>query len=172
MKKWIKIWVAIFVALWFMVASLITTNNDVKAANTIKITLQTWWTTSCSDLTDYEWTTWASITAQTTSELSRDLTCSFYKTTVETVALKSTNVGTISSWNVKLTTSSCSSVGWTATSSMCKTNNAVSLSWAVQIMNKTAGVVWSMTQAEKIKVNIPAWTPQWVYTGTINITIS
>ena len=78
---------------------------------------------------------------------------------------------TVPANNVLLTTTStCSAVTWSVASSTCQAKSSVWLGTAAEVMIKAQNTIWWATQAIKIKVKMPAWAPQWVYSWTLTVT--
>lgn len=176
-KKLLKIGV-LCCALLSCVFVLSTQNVEAESVNTAKVKL----TDGTSTCTWVDFDFWSAIVSGATQKKTTSWTinCTFKKSTGEKVTYKLDNLVNTgnSSYNIALTnvklkggTVTVSAWNLTTTSALTTLTAFQSSTISQKVYTRTYDKLGTMSQKIELELTIPAWTPAWVYSGSITLDI-
>ena len=170
MKNLAKVWV-LCLALATLVSALHTC-ADTSVTKKVTLTLVEW-SNSCV-LHDYAFTELqASPTTQQTEAVAWIITCSFLNNSADVVTLSMSDLS--SEIDIKIPASGFNAQisSWEVQWSIWNLENQTitSLETSQPIYTKLENKIWILTGTLTLQWTIPGWTPWWIYTGSIDLTL-
>lgn len=178
MKKWLKLWIMALSVIWMFAIIFMSSNNTEAAQATIKLTLSSWWTSSCTLAWTAEFSWTASASQQNATSVTNTIVanCSLYRTWAEYVKITTSNLTwsttsqTIARTQFKLK-NTCSNAAWVSGTCGVETETAVPTNGLQTIYSKTANKIWTIRLSETYSLVIPAWQVQDTYNGTATVDV-
>jgi len=170
MKKIAKVWV-LCLTLATLLAALYTSAVVVDTKQVTLILLE--WSNTCM-LNDYTFPELqASPRDQLTQEMTGSITCTFLENSADIVTLVMSDLS--SNMNISIPASgfhaqiSSGVVQWSIWN--LQDGFYSSLSSSQQIYSKEINTIWVWTGTLTLQWTIPGWTPGWIYTGSLELTL-